>query len=129
MPYTTATPEQMSANSTAWSLKKSTGSFPPLQSQRENRLARRDFVSQAPWSLTDERARLLAGWNLRVRELHVRGHLIQIAVDVCGDGVLQQGDDRAQRVDRELRLLEVACLLAEAPVAERGDGEDSLDED
>ena len=32
MPYTIATPEQMSANSTAWSLKKSTiAPFPPLQ--------------------------------------------------------------------------------------------------
>src|SRR5262249_40534711 len=44
------------------------------------------------------------------------------------DRTLEHGEERPERLDREPRLVEVAVVLAETPVAERADRVERLDE-
>src|SRR3712207_5676082 len=60
--------------------------------------------------------------GVRVRELHVRDDLPEVARDLRRDRPLEHREERAERLDREPRLVEVAALGRELVVAERGDG-------
>src|SRR5215211_6866929 len=64
--------------------------------------------------------------GLRVCELHVGGDLVEVADDLLRHRTLEHRDERAHRLDRQPRLLEVAVLGAEAAVAERRDGVERL---
>src|SRR4051812_6074165 len=114
-----ATAEQMSANSTAWSLKKlPTISLPtPSQGQRRVSPARAGFYHMG-----------LLG-RVSVGQLEVRGHLLEVPHDLLTRHALEDGQERAQGLDRQPRLVEIAVLLRELPVAERRHGVEGLDEE
>src|SRR5262249_25949524 len=127
-------PEQTRANSTAWSLKKSTTL--PFHSQSRHRTASAgQSLSHKRESVSDRKGCspgcLFRGRSggLRVGELHVRDPLLEVAGEIGRNGVRQRRDERPQGVDRQLRLLQVAALLPQVPVPERRDREDGLDED
>src|SRR5512133_950570 len=49
--------------------------------------------------------------SVRVGELEVRRDLLEVADDLLTDGALEHRDERTERLDRELRLVEVAVVL------------------
>src|SRR2546425_12241319 len=55
--------------------------------------------------------------RLRVRELQVRGHLREVPDDLLGHRTLEHWHEHAERVDRQLRLLEVAAGRVELRIA------------
>ena len=71
----------------------------------------------------------LALGGVRVRELEVRRHLLEVAHELLARGSVENGDERAQGLDGEAGLVEVAVLLGEPPVPERGDRVERLDEE
>src|SRR3954471_6537910 len=111
IPYATATAAQMSANSTAWSLKKlPTISVPtPLQGQRRVSPARAGFYHM----------QLLR--CVGVGELEIGRDLLEIADELFRSRPLEHRQKRPQRLDRQPRLVEVPILLGQLPVAERRD--------
>src|SRR6266508_5079699 len=62
--------------------------------------------------------------GLRVRELEIRGHLLEVGEGVLGDAPLEQRDQRAKSLDRELRLFEISLLGVELRVAQLGNDRD-----
>src|SRR5215216_3005459 len=99
-----ATAEQSSANSTAWSLKKSivVASF-PSQSQAPMASARADSTHKLPPH------RLLTGC-VRVGELEVRERRPEVARRRRLDLPVEHGHERAERLDSDARLLQVTRL-------------------
>src|SRR6266576_3867224 len=136
IPYAIATPEQTSANSTAWSLKKlPTISVPtPSQGQRRVVPGAGRFLSHAAGRRPARQAGGALGvFALRPRgvgvgELEVRRHLPEVPEDVLPDRALQNGDECPHRLDREPRLVEIAVLLGQPAVAERRDRVERLHE-
>src|SRR6266576_5757124 len=113
-----ATAAQMSANSTACSLKKlPTISVPtPSQGQRRVSPARAGFYHMG-----------LLG-RVGVGQLEVRRDLLEIPQDLLPDHALEDGHQRPQGLDRQPRLAEVTVLLGELAVAQRGHGVERLDD-
>src|SRR5438034_2955618 len=54
-----------------------------------------------------------------VAELEVRRDLLEVADDLLADGAFEHRDEGTERLDRELRLVEVAVVLGELAVGER----------
>src|SRR5215208_2397401 len=117
------TPEQMSANSTAESLKKF---IPPLlsQSQRRDTPARASFYhSRRRSSVTKSRLRVVRRGRvrlglrlprrLRVDELEVRDRRREVTRDLLGKRLLRERQQRPQRLDRLARLGQVPRGLVE----------------
>ena len=57
--------------------------------------------------------RRCAAGRVRVGELEARGHALEVADELVGDGPAQHRHERTQRLDRQARLLEIAALLRE----------------
>src|SRR3954454_1437971 len=110
IPYATATAAQMSANSTAWSLKKlPTISVPtPSQGQRRVAPARAGFYHM----------QLLR--CVGVGQLQIRGHLLEVAQEFVGHRPFQHRQQRPEPLDRQPCLVELAVVVGELPVAEGG---------
>src|SRR5439155_14052167 len=64
-----------------------------------------------------------------VRELEIRRDLLEVAYQLVADRTFENRQERTERFYRQPRLLEVAMLLGETPVAERRDGVQRLDEE
>src|SRR5881227_2776302 len=97
MPYPTAMAEQMSANSTAWSLKKLPTITPtPSQSWRQSAWRDASFYHKVP-----DEASVARGFGKG--ELEVRRDLAKVADHVLRDRALENGQQRAEGVDRQLR--------------------------
>src|SRR5689334_8579219 len=113
MPYAIATPEQTRAKRTAWSLKKSIKEPPTTVAPVRPGAAvfyhsgrsggRRGFLGRSG-----------------VCELQVCEHLAEVAQRLLGDRAVEHRDQRAERLDREPRLVEVAGVPAQPVIAERG---------
>src|SRR3954447_469914 len=101
-----ATAEHRSANITAWSLKKSifVASF-PSQSQAPMASARADCTHK----LRTHRPlppRMALTRRVRVRQLEVRERRAEVARGLRLDLALEDRDQRAERLDPRLRLVE-----------------------
>src|SRR4051795_1027002 len=119
IPYAIAIAEQISANSTAWSLKKLATisvSYPLTRS-----------APSVPGA-----GRFLSHGGVRgvsVGQLEVRRDLLEIADELLRRGPLQHRQERFERLDREVGLLEVAVALGQLPIAEGRNGVEGLDEE
>src|SRR5689334_19177936 len=121
-----ASAAQTSANRTAWSLKKLptiSGFYPLTRSAPRSPRRAQLFIT----------CRLAVGGlgrgGLGVRQLEVRGDLPEIADDALVDGSLQDGEKRAQGLDRQAGLIEVPILLRQLSVAQRRQRVQRLDEE
>src|SRR4051794_12890717 len=109
----------MSANSTAWSLKKLATisvSYPLTRS-----------APSVPGA-----GRFLSHGGVRgvsVGQLEVRRDLLEIADELLRRGPLQHRQERSERLDREVGLLEVAVALGQLPIAEGRNRVEGLDEE
>src|SRR5947208_10511356 len=114
-----ATAAQMSANSTAWSLKKlPTISVPtPSQGQRRVSPARAGFYHMG----------LLR--RVGVGQLEIGRDLLEITNQLVADAALEHRQQRPQRLDRQACLIEIPLLIREPPVAQRRHGVERLDEE
>src|ERR1700730_15665877 len=151
-----ATPEQMSANSTGWSLKKlpTISLRTPSQSPRRVTSARRIFYHMALPGAPSARfkrplrrlrlaGRATAATRIRAiflrsarafarlceRELEVRGHLLEVPHELIADGTVEHGQECTKRFDSEAGLIEVPVLLGEPAVPERRNRVERLDEE
>src|SRR5256885_1430506 len=119
MPKATAIPAQTSANSTAWSLKKlPTISVPtPSQGQRRVSPARAGFYPMG----------LLRRFG--VSKLEVGRDLLEIAHELVGHIALEHRQQRSQRLDRQVGLIQIPVFLRQLAVAERRNRVERLDEE
>src|SRR5258705_9686991 len=97
-PYATPIPAQISANSTAWSLKKFTSLLFPHKVGAD-RVGTRSPVATAREPIRSEAALGRGSRSLGVRELHVRDQLLEVAHHLVRHRFLQHRHQCPQRLD------------------------------